>query len=105
MPNFTTKQGALFYCYAPPAEQLAKIDKWLSVLDQSGVANLLGQRFSEKAFGRPGLNPLAMFATILFGFAFGSQSLRELETSCKYDLRFIYLMNGDNLTIQHSANL
>lgn len=95
MPNFTTKQGALFYCYAPPAEQLAKIDKWLSVLDQSGVANLLGQRFSEKAFGRPGLNPLAMFATILFGFAFGSQSLRELESSCKYDLRFIYLMNGD----------
>ena len=33
-----------------------------------------------------------MFATILYGFAFGRDSLRDLEEACKYDLRYIYLM-------------
>lgn len=93
MPYFTTKQAALFYCYAIGAEQAAKIDKYLSVLEQSGVAEIIRDMVTEKALGRSGLNPYAMFATILYGFAFGSPTLRELESSCRYDIRFMYLMN------------
>jgi len=42
-----------------------------------------------------------MFATILYGFAVGSPTLRELENSCRYDLRFKYLMN--EATPDHSS--
>ena len=34
-----------------------------------------------------------MFAAIIYGFAVGAPSLRELETSCRYDIRFMYIMN------------
>ena len=35
-----------------------------------------------------------MFATIVYGFV-GSPTLRELEDSCLYDIRFKYLMNDE----------
>lgn len=95
MPNFTTKQGSLFYCYAPPKKQIEKIDQWLAILDQSGVAEIIDRTSKDLGFGRPGLDPYAMFATIVFGFAFGAESLRNLESSCKNDIRFMYLMNGE----------
>ena len=44
--------------------------------------------------GRFRYDPVSMLKTILFGFmANGYISLRELEDSCKVNLRFIYLMN------------
>ena len=43
--------------------------------------------------GRPGYNPASMLKTVLFGFmANGYISLRELEDSCKVNLRFMYLI-------------
>ena len=53
------------------------------------------------AFGRLGFDPYTMFATILYGFAVGSPTLRELENSCRYNLRFKYLMN--EATPDHSS--
>ncbi len=94
MPHFTTKQGALFYCYAIDVEQTAKIDKFLKILEDSGVSEIIDRVFVEKDFGRPGLNPYLLFAAIVYGFAFGSPTLRELETSCAYDVRFMYITNG-----------
>ena len=42
-----------------------------------------------------------MFATILYGFAFGRDTLRDLEDACEYDLRFIYLM--EQTKVDHST--
>lgn len=38
MPHSTTKQDGLFYSYTLPVEQVAKIDEFLSILEDSGVS-------------------------------------------------------------------
>ena len=93
MSNFTTKQGALFYCYTIPSEQVSKINAFLEILEKSGVAKVIKEAAKLSDFGRPGFNPYLMFAAIVYGFAVGAPSLRELETSCRYDIRFMYIMN------------
>ena len=46
--------------------------------------------------GRIRYNPVSMLKTILFGFMTnGYVSLRELEDSCKVNLRFMYLMDHE----------
>lgn len=94
MPNFTTKQGALFYCYEIDEELASKINKFLFILETSGVSKIIDKAIKESNIGRPSLNPYLMFAAIVYGFAMGSPTLRELETSCRYDIRFMYIL-GD----------
>lgn len=93
MNYFNTKQGVLFYNYTIAVEQTSKIDKFLTLLDKSGVAAILKKEETEQTIGRPELDTFNMFAAIVYGFAVGCSSLRELETSCKYDTRFMYIMN------------
>ncbi|SCJ52803.1 Transposase domain (DUF772) [uncultured Eubacterium sp.] len=46
--------------------------------------------------GRKRYNPVNMLKTVLFGFMTkGYLSLRELEDSCKANIRFMYLMDND----------
>ena len=48
----------------------------------------------EHITGRIRYNPVNMLKTVLFGFmTSGYCSLRELEDSCKVNLRFMYLMD------------
>ena len=50
----------------------------------------------EHRTGRFRYNPVNMLKTVLFGFmANGYCSLRELEDSCKVNLRFMYLMDRE----------
>ena len=93
MNYFTTKQGVLFYDYTIEVEQTSKIDRFLELLESSGVAELLAKESSNQLSGRPEIDPFRLFACILYGFAMGSSSLRELETSCRYDTRFMYIMD------------
>ena len=52
------------------------------------------KNISEHRTGRFRYNPVNMLKTVLFGFmANGYSSLRELEDSCKVNLRFMYLMD------------
>lgn len=94
MSNFTTKQASLFYCYTIDEKQIRKINEFLLILEKSGVAELIKKAVNEQNFGRPGLDPFCTFAVIVYGFAMGSSTLRELESSCKNDVRFMYIMNG-----------
>lgn len=95
MTHFTTKQGVLFYNYTPDMKQSSKIDEFLSLLEESGVAELLKEGESKSVFGRLELDKYEMLACILYGFAIGFSSLRNLESSCLYDVRFIHIMNGE----------
>ncbi len=46
--------------------------------------------------GRPGYSRVNMLKTVLFGFMdMGYAALRALEDRCKVDLRYIYLMDGE----------
>lgn len=94
MSNFTTKQASLFYCYTIDEKQIRKINEFLLILEKSGVAEVIKKAVKEQNFGRPGLDPFCTFAVIGYGFAMGSSTLRELKSSCKNDVRFMYIMNG-----------
>ena len=94
MEEFSTKQGFLFYSFPLCEEEREKIDGILSLLDQSGIEGLIREKARKGDGGRPPYDPYKMFAAVLLGFAFGSSSLREIESSCRNDLRFIYVMEG-----------
>jgi len=94
MLNFTTRETFLVPSFDLDVEEREIMDRFLLVLEKSKVEELFPVR-DEKHFekgGRPPYSYYDLLATILYGFAFGSQTLRELETSCKYDLRYFYLM-------------
>lgn len=95
MSNFSTKQRFLFYPSTIDVEEEEKIDAFLALLDKSGVEKYLNVKNEYEEFGRPEFNPFAMFATIAYGFAMRGSTLRDLESTCKYDLRFKYIMEGD----------
>jgi transposase len=38
--------------------------------------------------------PKQMFQLVILGFMNGQYSLRDLERSCRYDVRFLYILNG-----------
>ena len=94
MKEFSTKQGFLFYSFPLCEEEKAKIDGILSLLDQSGIEGLIREKARRGKGGRPPYDPYKMFAAVLLGFALGPSSLREIESSCRNDLRFIYVMEG-----------
>ena len=49
------------------------------------------------SFGRkPTVNPVTMLQIIIFCYSEGIFSSREIEKSCKYDLRMKYLLDGQN---------
>jgi len=89
MGYFTTNQLFLLPSFDPDEMEMAKLDGFLDVLEKSGVGDLLSPMGQE---GRPGYNPYRMLATVIYGFAMRCPTLRELETACRNDLRFIYLM-------------
>lgn len=95
MNDFNTKQGVLFYNYTLDVEQTSKIDRMLSLLYRSGVASVLREPTKGRPLGRPEFDPVRMFACIVYGFAMGRSSLRELESSCRHDVRFMYIMEQE----------
>lgn len=97
MNHFSTRQDFFSCSYASDVKEETKIDKFLQFLDDSGVAEILKKVKPAHSFqgGRPETNRYDLLATILYGFAFRNSTLREMEDICKYDLRYISLMNGE----------
>ncbi len=101
MGYYTIRKVFFVDCYTSNVEQSQKIDKFLSLLDKSGVCDLLNEAIKEKQKndtdkgGRPSHNPYNMLALILFNFSFRKGTLRDIEESCKYDLRCIYIMQDE----------
>lgn len=105
--EFSTKQGFLFYSFPLCEEEKEKIDGFLALLDRSGIAGLIREKAKKGQRGRPSNDPYKLFAAVLLGFALGSPSLREMETSLRNDLRFIYVLRGkapDHTTISRFIN-
>ena len=94
MLNFTTRQNFLVPSFELDLEEREKLDKFLLLLEKTGVSKFLSENKKLNG-GRPNYSQYNLFATILYGFAFGSPTLRDLETSCKYDLRYFYLMEQE----------
>lgn len=105
MSYFTTKKVLLFYDFSTEVEQVRKIDEFLQLLEESGVARYLADDPSTGTLGPSGYDRYSLFAAVIYGFSIGQSSLRNLEDSCRYDLRFKYIMNGETPSHVTFANL
>jgi len=97
MYNFTTRTLFLFPSFSLDQEEQEKLDRFLLFLEESGVSKILNSVNTKCSAngGRPEYNPCHLLATILYGFAFGSGTLRDIESACHFDLRYIYLMDQE----------
>ena len=97
MPYFNTERIFLVPSLDLEVQEKKKILKFLTFLDNSGVGEIIAKyiKNNTSSGGRPGYDYYRLFATILYGFAFGRFTLRNLEDACKYDLRYIYLMEQE----------
>lgn len=110
MKYYTIRKTFLIPSYAINKNEVEQIDKFLKLLDESGVCEMLKskeeKRKSEKG-GRPTYCEYDMLAVILYSFAIGKTSLREIEDFCSYDLRGIYIMQNEiptHMTIGNFIN-
>lgn len=97
MPYFSTERIFLVPSLDLEVKEKTKIDKFLVLLDKSGVGEIISKYINNNTSsgGRPGYNYYRLFATIIYGFAFTRCTLRDLAEACKFDLRFIYLMEQE----------
>lgn len=96
-------------CYTTNVEQSQKIDKFLSLLDRSGVCAYLEKEIKkngplEDKGGRPTYNPYNLLAVILYNFAFNKGTLRDIEDKIRNDLRCIYIMQDSYPTYKSIGN-
>ena len=97
MSYFNTGRLFLVPSFDIEVQEQEKIERFLTLLDNSGVAAVISKYIKNESSkgGRPGYNYYHLFATILYGFAFTRCTLRELADACRYDLRFICLMEQE----------
>ena len=79
-------------------EEFEKIDKFLEILEQSGVGKLIEQEQKNNdnfELGRKGYNPYNLMATVIYCFSKFKSSLREIEQLCIFDVRVAYLMEQE----------
>lgn len=97
MPYFNTGKIFLVPSFDLEVQEQQKIERFLTLLDNSGVGKIIDKYIKNNTLkgGRRGYNYYRLFATIIYGFAFTRSTLRELADACKYDLRFICLMEQE----------
>ena len=94
MAYFTTHQGYFFLCSDIPSEEKQKLNDFLFILEESGVGRIIEEAVGRRSEtgGRPAYDPYRLFATLLYAFSRHSGSLRRIEESIRFDIRFMYLM-------------
>ena len=77
--------------------EFKKIDKFMDLLEKSGVWKILKYVKSndKKCKGRNRYNPYNLFAAIIYCFANFNATLREIEEKFIFDLRVIYIVEGN----------
>lgn len=78
-------------------EEFDKIDKFMSLLEKSGVWKIIKNAKSAKRKnnkGRNGYDLYRLFAAIIYCFAKFNASLRDIEDKCIFDIRVLYIMEG-----------
>ncbi len=93
MEYFTIKRFLFLVPSNDCYEELEKIDKFINLLNKSGIGKIIEKEQKEK--GRSGYNPFNLVATICYCFSKFKSSLREIENLCIFDIRVIYLMGQE----------
>lgn len=103
MAYFTTSKIFLVDSFELDVKEREKIDRFLEFLENSNVGNVISKCIynNGRNGGRPNCNYYRLFATILYGFAFDKYTLRDIANACKFDLRYITLM--EQTRVDHST--
>ena len=109
MGYFNTRKMFLTPSFELNVEEEAKLLKFLLFLENSNVSSIINKYIENNKGkgGRPNVNYYNLFATIIYGFTFGRDTLRDLEDACLYDLRYIFLMEQTKVsysTFSHFIN-
>lgn len=110
MAYFTVSEDLLFYACPLPLSERKKLDAYLLLLEKSSAGKYLKQINFDSEPGRPKIDQCRLFAAVLYCFALGKASLREMETACFTDLRIIYLIGerpakcSEFLSVRHKFN-
>ena len=82
----------LIHDYLDICDPVLTFDRFMEEIELEKYLKKIPKHYT----GRLRYNPVSMLKTILFGFMTnGYISLRELEDSCKVNLRFMYLMDHE----------
>lgn len=96
MPYFTTEKLFLFPSFDIPKKEKDKLDTFLLILEDSGISKIIeDETKNDSNAGRKSYNPYRLFVSIIYGFSKHTGSVRCLEESLEFDLRFIYLMEQE----------
>lgn len=97
MEYFSIKRPIFIVPSEKCSVEFEKIDKFMNLLDKSGVGKIIQSvKLKDKnRKGRNGYNPYNLFAAIIYCFAKFNASLRNIEDKFIFDLRTIYIMEGD----------
>ena len=92
--KFSPKQGRLPVFIEDCLEITDPVLVFDSIMEEIEIEKYLVETVKEHRLGRIGYNPVNILKVILFGFMEkGYMSYRELEDSCKVNLRYMYLMD------------
>ena len=75
-------------------KEVDKLNRFSHLLESSKVGDIISKyvnNMSNKG-GRPSVNYYNLFMVIMYGFTFGNSTLRQIESSCLYDIRYISIM-------------
>lgn len=107
MKNSTIREESLFIYYTMDVKEKDRLDKFIDLIGKSGVRDLIEIKSYDdlKNGGRPAYNQLDLLITTLYGFAFDNCTLRDLEDACKFDVRYMYLMEQEKPSYKAFSNL
>ena len=94
MDEFSNRPQFLCPSFDLTKEERQIFDRFYGFLDDSGVAEIIRKHIKNGTHkgGRPNVNYYNLFAAILYGFAHGRRTLREIEDACGHDIRYINIM-------------
>lgn len=98
MSYFSTKR-TIFPVYSNRCyEEFEKIDKYLQILEKSGIGEIIEKEQNKSLTsqaGRKEYNPFNLMAAVVYCFAMVDGTLRDIEESCIFDLRVMYIMENN----------
>jgi transposase len=96
MSNFSTRIPLFIAPLSGDPEEMAVFGRFLDLLAASGVAELMPKAdLRRDGGGRPPYDPCALLATVIFAFSDCGGSVRDINESCRYDIRYKFLMSGE----------
>lgn len=94
MSYFLTRKLFLTPSFDLDVKETQLFERFLQYLEDSGVGAVIEKHVKNdtNSGGRPNVNYYNLFAVILYGFANGNATLRDLADACGHDIRYIWIM-------------